>query len=169
MVLTPGPGHGVCRRSLGCLRRQPRGLRDGPGRPATYLPAAAAVVLPADHCERRFAGGAEAAGLVRDPLGRVCENDSGGRSARGSGAGAAARAGGLGWGRRLVVCRSLRSSRGSLLARYQDCWPGAWIGPLWQQPAGRPKTQSEGHPSHPLPSLSQPASSLAGSSGKHGG
>lgn len=68
------------------VARQRRRVR-GAAR-AEDLPAAAAVVLPADDCERRFAGGAEAAGLVRDPLGRVCGKDSGDRSARrGSGAG----------------------------------------------------------------------------------
>lgn len=79
------------------VARQRRRVR-GAAR-AEDLPAAAAVVLPADHCERRFAGGAEAAGLVRDPLGRVCDNDSGGTGQPEAAVrGAAVRAGGLGWG-----------------------------------------------------------------------
>ena len=43
----------------------------------TYLPAAPAVVLPADDGERGLAGDAGVAGLVWDPVWRVC----GGRGA----------------------------------------------------------------------------------------
>lgn len=43
---------------------------------ATHLPAAAAVVFPADDSEGRFARGAEAAGLVRHPFRGVCCNES---------------------------------------------------------------------------------------------
>lgn len=64
-------------RPLGCPQRQPEGPRDDVGRP-THLPTAPAVVLPADDGEGGFARGAEAAGLVRDPLGRVYDNDRGG-------------------------------------------------------------------------------------------
>lgn len=56
-----------------------------PGRPGpTHLPAAAAVVLPADDREGGFARGAEAAGLVGDPLGRVCGKRGGVVRQRGS-------------------------------------------------------------------------------------
>lgn len=56
----------------------PWGCRDNlwPPRPA-HLPAAAAVVFPADDSEGCFARGAEAAGLVWDPLRWICDNGNG--------------------------------------------------------------------------------------------
>jgi hypothetical protein len=57
--------------------QEPRG--QGP----THLPAATAVVLPADDGEGRFARGAEAAGLVRHPLRGVCHNKSRGHISHG--------------------------------------------------------------------------------------
>ena len=80
-----GPGSAVHIRNPACpplhaaIGKVPRDAQPQPlGLGPTYLPAAAAVMLPADDGEGGFARSAEATGLVRDPLRRVCDNRSGG-------------------------------------------------------------------------------------------
>lgn len=67
--------------SKGCQHEDPKGLI-GPQDPKavptgpTHLPAAAAMVLPADDGEGRLARGAEATSLVWHPFGGVCHKES---------------------------------------------------------------------------------------------
>lgn len=59
---------------LGTDPTQPQSVDSQQG--PTHLPTAAAVVFPADDGEGRFAGGAEATGLIWHPFRRVCHNNS---------------------------------------------------------------------------------------------
>lgn len=87
---TPGSGTSAQRPSRPCRApgafvltsefcAQPPGVAPAmvPGPPyPSHLPAAAAVVLPADDSEGRFACSAEATGLIWDPFGWICDSES---------------------------------------------------------------------------------------------
>lgn len=143
---SPGPPSGA-RAGPGTGSRSPReggACRAG----AAHLPAAAAVVFPADDREGGLAGSAEAAGLVRHPLGRVCDKtgaDVRHREPRRHDQG----------GRRWVG-RSLWPS-----AR-QPCPPGLrppWVHPwLWFRGPGDPCGRAGGLPSRGQCQGSDPAS-----------
>lgn len=113
--------------------QHPGGDNLRPLRP-TYLPAAAAVVFPADDGEGRFARGTEATGLVWDPLGRVCDNKSGGHIRQGSHAGVPVGAGGRVRGLRWYMRRNLWSGGPSGPALLVSTPPGThhwlWFGKL---------------------------------------